>query len=181
MTSTVSSWKERIFSLTKDPEKKGCCGRIKIALVAKLCPTLCHSMDCNPPGSSVHGILQPRILEWAAISFSRGSSQPRDWAWVSCISSKCFTALLSEPGRKTRLKIAQRSNPKVLDFLGALIEVAIRLSVPIWSHNLVLPRKQNVTQLNSLVIPGWGGDVGGWSWRFLYIYPMSMKRCRNSR
>ena len=150
-------------------------------LITQLYPSLCDSMDCSLPGSSVHGILQPRILEWATISFSRGSSQPRDWAQVSCISGKCFTPLLFEPGWKTQLKIAQRSNPKVLDFLGALIEVAIRLSVPIWLHNLVLPHKQNVTQLNSLVIPGRGGDVGGWSWRFLYIYPMSMKRCRNSR
>ena len=47
-------------------------------LVAELCPTLCDSMDCSPPGSSVCGIPQERILEWVAISFSRGSSQPRD-------------------------------------------------------------------------------------------------------
>ena len=47
-------------------------------LVAQSCPTLCDPMDCSPPGSSVHGILQARILEWVAISFSRGSSQPRD-------------------------------------------------------------------------------------------------------
>ena len=40
---------------------------------------------CNPPGSSVHGILQARILEWVDISYSRGSSQPRDWTHVSCI------------------------------------------------------------------------------------------------
>ena len=41
--------------------------------VAQSCPTLCDPMDCSPPGSSVHGILQARILEWIAISFSRGS------------------------------------------------------------------------------------------------------------
>ena len=46
--------------------------------VAQLCLTLCNPMDCSPPGSSVHGILQARVLEWAAISFSRGSSRPRD-------------------------------------------------------------------------------------------------------
>ena len=44
------------------------------ALVAQLCLTLCSPMDCSPPGSSVHGILQARILEWVAIPFSRGSS-----------------------------------------------------------------------------------------------------------
>ena len=43
------------------------------------CPTLCDPMDCRPPDSSVHKILQARILEWVAISFSRGSSQPRYW------------------------------------------------------------------------------------------------------
>ena len=41
-------------------------------------------MDCSPPGSSVHGISQAKILEWVAISSSRGSSQPRDWTHVSC-------------------------------------------------------------------------------------------------
>ena len=46
--------------------------------VAQLCLTLCDRMDCSPPGSFVHGILQARILEWVAISFSRGTSQPRD-------------------------------------------------------------------------------------------------------
>ena len=48
-------------------------------------------MDCSPPGSSVHGILQARMLEWVAISFSRGSSWPRDWTQVSCIAGRCFT------------------------------------------------------------------------------------------
>ena len=43
--------------------------------VAKSCPTLCDSIDCSPPGSSVHGILQSRIVEWVAISFSRGSNK----------------------------------------------------------------------------------------------------------
>ena len=46
--------------------------------VAQSCPTLCDPMDCSPPGSSIHGILQARTLEWVAISFSRRSSWPRD-------------------------------------------------------------------------------------------------------
>ena len=50
-----------------------------ICLVAKSCLTLCDPMDCSLPGSSVHGILQGRILKWVAISFSKGSSWPRDW------------------------------------------------------------------------------------------------------
>ena len=55
-------------------------------LVAQSYQSLCNSKDCSPPGSSVHGILQARILEWVAISFSRGSSWPRDWTHVSCVS-----------------------------------------------------------------------------------------------
>ena len=47
---------------------------------------LCDRVDCGPPGSSVHGISQARILEWVAISYSRGSSQPRDGTHISCIS-----------------------------------------------------------------------------------------------
>ena len=50
------------------------------------CPTLCHSMGCSLPGTSVLGILQAGILEWVAVPFSRGSSRPRDWTRVSCIS-----------------------------------------------------------------------------------------------
>ena len=54
-------------------------------LVTKSYPTLCISMGCSPPGSSVHRISLARILEWVAISFSRGSSRPRDQTCVSCI------------------------------------------------------------------------------------------------
>ena len=53
-------------------------------LVAQSCLTLCDPMDCSPPSSSVCEILQARILEWIAIPFSRGSSQPRNWRQVSC-------------------------------------------------------------------------------------------------
>ena len=60
-------------------------------LVAQPCLTLCDPTDCSPPGFSVHGILQPRILEWIAIPFSRGTSQPRDWSLVSCIAGRFIT------------------------------------------------------------------------------------------
>ena len=55
-------------------------------LVAKSNPLLCEPMECSPPGSSVHGISQVRILEWVAMSFSRGSSLPRDQTFVSYVS-----------------------------------------------------------------------------------------------
>ena len=65
--------------------------------VAQSCPTLCDTMDCSPPGSSlrpgssIHGIFQARVLEWVAISFSRGSSWPRDQTLVSRIADRGFT------------------------------------------------------------------------------------------
>ena len=60
-------------------------------LVAQLCPTLCNPMDCRPPGSSVHGILQARILEWVAVPFSRGPSKPRAQTQVFGIVGTFFT------------------------------------------------------------------------------------------
>ena len=53
------------------------------------CPTLCDPMGCSLPGSSLHGILQARVLEWVAISFSRGSSRPRDQTRVFRIPGRC--------------------------------------------------------------------------------------------
>ena len=63
--------------------------KVKV-LVTQLCLPLCEPMNCSPPGSSAHGILLARILEWAAIPFSR-SSWPRDWSQVSCLASGFFT------------------------------------------------------------------------------------------
>ena len=69
-----------------------------VQAIVQSCLTLCDSMDYSPPGSSVHGILWARILEWLAMPSSRGSSWPRDQTHVSCgscISGGFFTA---EPG-----------------------------------------------------------------------------------
>ena len=70
----------------------------------QLCPSLCDPVDYSLPGSSVHGILQARILEWVAIPSSRGSSWLRDWTRVSC--SSCFEGrfFTSEPPKKTFLE-----------------------------------------------------------------------------
>ena len=65
--------------------------------VAQSCLTLCNPVDCGPPGSSVHGTFPARILEWVAISFSRGSSRPRDQTQVSCLAGRVFT---TEPPSK---------------------------------------------------------------------------------
>ena len=60
-------------------------------IAAQLYLTLCDPMDCRLPDTSVHGISQARILEWVAIPFCRGSSWPRDWTQVSCITGRFFT------------------------------------------------------------------------------------------
>ena len=59
---------------------------LRVCLVAQSCLTLCNPLGYSPPGSSVQGILQARILGWAAIALSRESSRPRDQAQVSCIA-----------------------------------------------------------------------------------------------
>ena len=63
---------------------------VKWSEVSQSCLTLCDPMDCSPPVSSVYGILQARILEWVAISFYRGSSQPRDRTQVSLTAGRRF-------------------------------------------------------------------------------------------
>ena len=74
---SYASWKQRPL-------------KVKV-LVAQSCPTLCNPMHCSPPGSSVHGILLARMLEWVALPFSRGSSQPRNWTQVFFIAGRFFT------------------------------------------------------------------------------------------
>ena len=93
--------------------------------VAQSCPTLCDPMDSSLPGSAVHGIFQARILEWTAISFSRGSSQPRDRTRVSCIADRHFTIWttrqpfpspvdLPDPGIKPRSPALQADRNRTL-------------------------------------------------------------------
>ena len=78
--------------------------------VTQSCPTLCDPMDCSPPGSSVHGILQARILEWVAISFSRGPSQPRDQTQVSRIAGRRFNLWATREARQVLNKTCWRTN-----------------------------------------------------------------------
>ena len=70
-----------VYTLTNSPEDVSAC-----VWHGQSCLTLCDPMDCSLRGSSVHGIILAKILEWIVISFSRGSSQSRDRTWVSCAS-----------------------------------------------------------------------------------------------
>ena len=97
------------------------------AQLLRSCPTSCDPMDCSPPGSSVHGILQTRIVEWLVMPSARGSSQPRDQPLVSCTAGGFFIywatweAPLStrHPGNSLNnefkcLRLTQGSNPGLL-------------------------------------------------------------------
>ena len=88
---------ERMISKLQE-RKVWCCH----CLLTKSEPALCDPMDCNPPGSPVGGILQTRTLEWVAVSFSRGASQPRDRTRISyiCIGNRFFT---TEPPRNPQI------------------------------------------------------------------------------
>ena len=104
-------------------------------LVTKSCPTLCNPMDYNSPVSSVRGIFQARMLERVAVSFSRGSSPPRDWTWVSCVASWFFTTWATRAG-PLNLVTFQRLPPpntimskEILDF-KAWIDTNIQSVTP---------------------------------------------------
>ena len=79
-------------------------GKMKV-LVAQSCPTLCDPTDCSPPDSSVHGILQGRILEWVAVPFSRGSSLLRDQTQSPALQAD---SLLFEPAEKLSVVAVHR-------------------------------------------------------------------------
>ena len=114
-----SSVKEPIGDFKWDHNTRQTDGRAKqggehACSVAKLCLTLCYPTDCSPPDSSVHGISQVRILEWFAISFSRGLSQARDRTHVSCLAGKFFTT--EPPG-----KLKARREGKVIWFCDDIL------------------------------------------------------------
>ena len=99
--------------------------------VAQSCLTLCNRMDCSLPRFFFHGIFQARVLEWVAISFSRGSSQPRDRTWVSCIVGRCFYRL-SHQGRWNKLN---KSIAKKCKFsLSLFLSLSLSLSIYIHTH-----------------------------------------------
>ena len=86
-----------VVDVTGDKSRVQCCKKqycissVQFNSVAQSHPTICDHMNCSTPSSSVHGISQARILEWVAIFFSRGSSQPRDQTQVSLIAGGFFT------------------------------------------------------------------------------------------
>ena len=137
-------------------------------LVAQSCPILCNPTDCSPPGSSVHGILQARILEWVTIPFSRGSSWLRDQTWVSCIADRFFTTV--PPGKPRSWVDKSKCQQYRLVFLlllfwvfhhwtwatakGQLLPDAIRPSVSTCSDSEINDRERSY--LWKYQCPSWG-------------------------
>ena len=80
-------------------------------LAIQSCPTLCNPVDVSLPGSSIHGILQASILEWVAISFSRGSAQPRDRTWVSLLAGSLYS--LSHQGSQ-QARTSSNNHAKII-------------------------------------------------------------------
>ena len=76
-----------------------------LLLAAQLCPTLLQPMDFSLPGSSLYGISQARILEWVAISFPRGSSQPRDQTQISLTEGRFFTICTTQGSPEIKLDL----------------------------------------------------------------------------
>ena len=89
-------------------------------------------VDCSPPGSSVHGILQGRTLEWVDITFSRGSSRPRDQTRVSCVAGRFFTVWATEKSYKCGSYLL----PFLLREQKSTFEVII--TEPTWTMHLIL-------------------------------------------
>ena len=92
---TLIYWLSNSMSRSLSP-RYTCVCTCACMLSLQPCPTLCDPVDCSVlPGFSIHGIFQARILEWVAMSSSKGSSQPRDWthgSYVFCITSGFFTS-----------------------------------------------------------------------------------------
>ena len=123
-------------------------------VVAQWCPTLCDPMNCSLSGFSIHGIFQARILKWVAVSFSRGSSQPRDWTLVSCIVGKLYY-------------LSHQGNPLLAYwFLGALIQFRALGSVPALPPSLGVGSKNKEVYKLSLMVPR---SQGAWGSLCLYL------------
>ena len=96
-------------------------------MCAKSCLTLYDPMDCSPPGSSVHGIFQARILKWLAMPSSKGSPQPRDLTHNSCIAGRFFTS--ESPGKP---KYHHTSKQVICSFYHSLKQISETWTIVEW-------------------------------------------------
>ena len=134
--------------------------------VVQSCPTLCNPVDCSPPGSSVHGTLQTRILEWVAISFLRGSSLPRDWTQVSRIAGRHFNlwatreaqeGYVNIPFHKCCLKVSLSLHPFwVLSIMFIFANLMSKPDVLVKSDNIIVQERPYLRRWDDY--PSWRGN-----------------------
>ena len=126
--------KSRIIKRNKDGQLNHSVVYKKSEFVTQSRLTLCDPMDCSTPGSSVHGILLARILEWVAVTFL-GSSRPRDQTWVFCIAGRFFTVWATREAQKAHLNnLALKSNARELYDSDKEKEVALPIN---WILNAI--------------------------------------------
>ena len=133
-------WRDYLFSTVYSSVPYWRLISFKWSEVAQSCPTLCDPMDYSLPGSSVHGVFQARILEWVVISFSRRSSQSRDWTWVSLIVGRCLTIWAT--GKSSSIWV----------YLGALY------SVPLIYTSVLVPIPWYLDYCTSEVLEGYASS-----------------------
>ena len=135
-----------------------------------MCPTLCNPMDCSPPGSSVHGILQKRILEWVAVSFSRRSSWLRDQTCISWISRwvlyhwatrEAPGVLLGLCNFKKPLETCIENNNLATKISMHLLICQGREGVQLWLDGIRRWEFSGEGQSTCVHLPLWTGPLGG--------------------
>ena len=123
-------------------------------LVAKSCLTHCNPIDCSPPGSSVHGVFQARILEWVAISFARRFSRPRDGTSVSCLGRWILHCWATREAHSMACKHTKKSK------MYMCMYIYISLKFPKWCTKLLKVAISRILELGggfcwSLYIPSY--------------------------
>ena len=117
-------------------------------LIAQSCPTPCDPMDYSPPGSSVHVILQPRILEWVAIPFSRGSSWPWDWTWVSFVL-QADSLPPEPPGKANSCLMHSKFKFSFLDLFAIFSQIFSICGCLTWRANGIAVRRKGSIKYNN--------------------------------
>ena len=168
----TKNWKQPSMLQWVHGERKG-----KESEVAQSYLTLCDPLDCSPPGSSLHAILQARVLEWVANSFSRVSSWPRDRTWVSLIKGRRFNLWAAREAQMVKLwyiRIVEyyseiRTNYWYIEFkMYYTNEVNLKGDMMYYPIYMTLQKRQNYCngeQMSCLGIPGGGRfDHGESAW-----------------
>ena len=137
--------------------------------VTQSCPTLCNQVDYSLPSFSVHGILQARVLEWVTISFSRGSSWPRNRTRVSCIGGRRFNLWTTREALTNLESILKSRNitlPTMVHLVKAMIFPVVMYGCESWTIKRAEHRRIDAFEL--------------WYWRSLLRVPWTTRRSTSS-